>query len=307
MTSPVPPTAARVAVPSKGRLREECLALLDAAGVRTGMLQGASSIAVVDGLALIEMRPRDAAVALAAGALDAAFIATDIAVEHELERLPALPLGFSRSQLVLASREDDGRASLDDLQGAVVATHLPRTAARALAEAGVDAQVLEMGGSLEGACVAGLADAIVDLRQTGTSLAQNGMRVLATLRDCEALLVRALAGDDAAAAGDEVVGREGRGPDVVAALDDLVLRLEAVLVARRKRYVMLHLQPERVDDLRGVFPGLASPTVLPLTGRQDLLAVHFVVDEQDFWARLSELRAMGATGIVALRPQALLP
>lgn len=296
MTSPVPREAARVAVPSKGRLREQCLDLLETAGVGTAMLKGAGSIAISDGLALIEMRPRDAAAALAAGTLDAAFLATDIVGEHELEGLLTLPLGFSRSQLVVASREDDGRSTLADLEGAVVATHLPRTARRALAEADVDARVLEMGGSLEGACVAGLADAIVDLRQTGTSLAQNGMRVLATLRDCEALLVRAPAH-----------GLEARAAAVVTALNDLVLRLEAVLVARRRRYVMLHVPPERVEDLRGVFPGLASPTVLPLSGRQDLVAVHFVVDADDFWSRLSELRGMGATGIVALRPQALLP
>lgn len=297
MTSPVPAGAARIAVPSKGRLREQCLDLLDTAGVGTGMLKGAGSIAVVDGIALIEMRPRDAAAALAAGALDAAFLATDIVGEHELEALPVVPLGFSRSQLVVASRQDDGRSSIADLEGAVVATHLPRTAQRALGSAGVDARVLEMGGSLEGACVAGLADAIVDLRQTGTSLAQNGMRVLATLRDCEALLVRAEAPHEGAS----------EAAAVGAVLDDLVLRLDAVLVARRKRYVMLHVPPERVEALGDVFHGLASPTVLPLAGRQDLVAVHFVVEEDDFWARLSELRAMGATGIVALRPQALLP
>lgn len=278
-------TVARVAVPSRGRLRDECLSLLSSAGYRTWMLHGAGSIASVDGMELIEMRPRDAAAALAAEQLDGAFLATDIVREHDLEQLRALPLGFSRSDLVLASRDDDGRARVADLAGCVVATHLPRTTERYFAAKDVDVTVVTMGGALEGVCAAGLADAIVDLRETGTSLATNRLRVLEVIAECEALFVR----------------RDNP------ALDDLSLRLDAVLAARRHRYVMLHAPRERLEQLRGVFPGLASPTVLPLAGRDDLVAVHFVVDSEQLWERLGELRALGATGIVALQPQALLP
>jgi len=142
-----------------------------------------------------------------------------------------------------------------------------------------------MGGALEGVCAAGIADAIVDLRETGTSLAANRLRVLEVIHPCEALFVR----------------RDTGG------LDDLVLRMTAVLTARRQRYVMLHVPRERLDDLRAIFPGLASPTVLPLAGRDDLVAVHLVVPVADFWLRLGELRALGATGIVALEPEALVP
>lgn len=278
-------SAARVAVPSRGRLRDECLSLLSAAGYATSMLHGIGSIATVDGLEFIEMRPRDAAAALAAGQLEAAFVATDIVMEHELEDLPALGLGFSRSDLVLASRDDDGRQSAADLDGGVVATHLPELTKRFFARKGVKVTVVAMGGALEGVCAAGLADAIVDLRETGTSLMTNRLRVLEEIRRCEALFVR----------------RDG-----TPALDDLALRLGAVLSARRHRYVMLHVPTGRLDALRRVFPGLAAPTVLPLAGRGDLVAVHFVVTADDLWNRLGDLRALGATGIVALEPQALL-
>lgn len=276
----------RIAVPSKGRLRESCLELLANAGYATGMLHGGGSIARLDSVAFIEMRPRDAAAALGAGQLHAAFLATDIVAEHGLEALPAAPLGFSRSTLVLASRDDDGRSGAEDLAGAVVATHLPAVTRRFFAERGIDVTVMSMGGSLEGACAAGLADAIVDLRETGTSLASNRLRVLEVLRHCEALFVR----------------RED-----TPVLDDFALRLDAVLAARAHRYVMLHVPRDNLDDLRGVFPGLAAPTVLPLAGREDLVAVHFVVRQDHLWTRLGDLRALGATGIVALQPQALLP
>lgn len=276
----------RIAIPSKGRLRDDCLRLLSQAGYSTSGFHGGGAIADMDGLSVIEMRPRDAAAALEAGQLSAAFLATDIVMEHALEELPAMPLGFSRSTLVLAGRDDDGRATVADLEGGVVATHLPELTRRFFAERGVSVRVVSMGGSLEGVCSAGLADAIVDLRETGTSLMMNRLRVLEEIRDCQALFVRQA----------DVPG-----------LDDFTLRLEAVLTARRHRYVMLHLPAERVHELSGVFPGLASPTVLPLAERSDLVAVHFVVRSDELWSRLSDLRAMGATGIVALEPQALLP
>jgi ATP phosphoribosyltransferase len=81
--------------------------------------------------------------------------------------------------------------------------------------------------------------------------------------------------------------------------------MRAVLDARRHRYVMLHLAPERIDDLRAIFTGLAAPTVLPLNERTDLVAVHLVVDASEFWTRLGDLRAIGASGIVALPADAL--
>jgi len=250
------------------------------------MLHGGGSIAAINGFEFIEMRPRDAAAALAAEQLDAAFLATDIVAEYDLTALPDMPLGFSRSDLVVASRDDDGRTGIADLQGAVVATHLPVITERFFAEKSVDVTVVAMGGSLEGVCAAGLADAIVDLRETGTSLMTNRLRVLEVIAPCEALFVRR----------NDTPG-----------LDDMTLRLEAVLEARRHRYVMLHVPSERLDQLRSVFPGLASPTVLPLAGRDDLVAVHFVVAAAELWERLGDLRALGATGIVALQPQALLP
>lgn len=271
-----------VAVPSRGRLRDFVTTLLGDAGFPTGGFRGGAR-ARVDGVELIEMRPRDAAAWLRAGRLDGAFVSTDLVLEEDLGALVQVPLGAARSVLVVASREDDGRASAADLAGGVVATHLPRATTRWFAEQGIDVTVVTMGGALEGVCAAGMADAIVDLRETGRSLAENRLRALAEIAACEALFVHD--GD----------------PD----LDDLAVRIGAVLAARRHRYVMLHVDPDRVADLAALFPGLAAPTVLPLAGRDDLVAVHMVTEAGTFWTRLQDLRALGATGIVALPPDAL--
>lgn len=276
----------RVAVPSKGRLRNDVLDLLSTAGYHVGGLRGRGSVVRAGEVELIEMRPRDSAEALAAGALDGAFIATDIALEAGVGDLTRLPLGSSRSTLVIAVRDDSEIARVSDLEGRVVATHMPQITTQYLNEAGVNARVLAMGGSLEGLCASGLADAIVDNTETGTSLRQNNLRILATFIECEA----------------EFVHRSD-----VPALTDLEFRIEAALRAREHRYVMLHLSPHIVDELAAVFSGLASPTVLPLAGRDDLVAAHFVVRAVDFWGRLGLLRDIGATGIVALQPDALAP
>lgn len=274
---------ARVAFPSRGRLRDFVVDLLDDAGVPLLPKRSAAGHEPIDGLELVEMRPRDAAAWLAAGRVDGAFISTDLVLEEDLRALDAVPLGAVRSDLVVASREDDGRTSAADLAGAVVATHLPGATTRWFAEQGIEIRVVSMGGALEGVCAAGLADAIVDLRETGNSLARHRLRVLAEIAACEALLVHT-------------------GTDEI---DELVVRLQAVLDARRHRYVMLHLDPAKLDALMRLFPGLAAPTVLPLAHRDDLVAVHLVTEERTFWSRVQELRALGATGIVALPPDAL--
>lgn len=273
----------RIAVPSRGRLRDFTLKLLDDAGFRTSAFRGNGSRATFGDLELVEMRPRDAAAWLHAGRIDAAFISTDLVLEEDLGHLPTIPLGTARSELVVASRDDDGRTGSADLAGSIVATHLPDTTTRWFAEQGVPVTVVAMGGALEGVCAAGLADAIVDLRETGNSLAQNRLRVLDTIARCEALYVH----------------------DADPGLDEFALRLGAVLDARRHRYVMLHLDPARMDELMALFPGLAAPTVLPLAHRADLVAVHLVAEEATFWAKVQDLRALGATGIVALPPDAL--
>ncbi len=232
------------------------------------------------GIDFIEMRPRDAGAWLATGRITGAFISTDIVLEESLEHLEAMPLGAARSDLIVASRDNDGRSRLEDLTGATVATHLPKATGRWFSETNVEVTVVPMGGALEGVCAAGLAEAIVDLRETGSSLAQNQLRVLGVIASCEALFVHHQSD----------------------ALADLTLRIGAVLAARDQRYAMLHLPPDRIDDLTTIFTGLAAPTVLPLAGREDLVAVHLVVPAHAFWTHLAKLRELDASGIVALPP-----
>lgn len=279
----------RVAIPSKGRLREAVLDVLDRAGYQTSGFAGAAASAEAEGVEFIEMRPRDAAAWLAAGRLDAAFISTDAALENQIEDYPTLDLGFSRSTMIVACRDDAPYEAAADLSGRTVATHLPRWTRRWFDAQGIDVTIVAMGGSLEGICARGLADAIVDLRETGRSLARNSLHAIEEIAPCQAVFTMA----------------QTTGPEPHSALSAMVLRLTAADTATKRQYLVLHIHPDKVDQLGTVFPGLAAPTILPLAGRGDLVAIHIVVNKTDLWANLSTLRQLGASGIVALPTEAI--
>ncbi len=278
-----------IAVPSKGRLRESVLDVLSRAGYRTSAFRGSNASAVIEDIEFIEMRPRDAAAWLKAGRLDAAFISTDTALENGVEDWPTIELGFSRSDMVVACRQAAPFTSAADLAGKTVATHLPNWTARWFASEGIDVEVVSMGGSLEGICARGMADAIVDLRETGGSLARNSLHAIHEIVACQAVFTMAPSAEGAAA--DALAGMQ--------------LRIEAAHLATKRQYLVLHIDPAKVSELGTVFPGLASPTLLPLAGRDDLVAAHMVVQKENLWARLADLRALGATGIVALPTDAI--
>lgn len=279
--------SARVAVPSKGRLRDRVFDLLRQAGYNLRQLGTENAALLVENIEFIEMRPRDAAAWLRAGRLDAAFISTDTALENEIEDWPAIDLGFSRSDLVLACRTDAPYASAADLAGKTVATHLPNWTQRWFDGQKIDVNVVPMGGSLEGIVARGLADAIVDLRETGNSLRRNSLHVIEEGPSCQAVFAH-------------------QPDDTHSEVASLLLRMEAARAAGTRQYLVLHIPPDKVDELGSIFPGLAAPTLLPLSGRDDLVAVHLVVQRDDLWGRLADLRNLGATGIVALPTNAIL-
>ena len=276
-----------VAIPSKGRLRDGAVDLMGHAGINARTGGGASTIDADSRIRFLEMRPRDAAAWLQAGRIAAAFISTDTALEAGVADYPSIPLGFSKSDLVIACRDDSGFETPADLAGKTVATHLPKTTRQWLADKGVDAHVVSMGGSLEGVCALGLADAIVDLRQTGNSLALNNLHTMEVMANCQAILAW--------------------NPDVTSEIEWVTERIQAAVEGRKAQYLIFHLPADQVANLGQAFEGLESPTVLPLDGSQDLVAVHVVVKTSEMWSHLAELRTLGASGVVALPVHALMP
>lgn len=271
----------RIAVPSKGRLLEGTLQLLRDAGLQFEATDRALSVPVRNTDAeLLFIRTEDIPGLVAEGIADAGITGQDLLAERNVDLTQLVELGFGRCRLVAAVPRDDTADKLDDLAGRRLATAHPVATRRILAERGIDATVVALRGSVEVAPKLGVADAIVDLVSSGSTLLQNGLREVDTLLDSQAVLVCRT--------------------DPADPVRRLATALSSVVQARRQRYVLLNAPAERVDEIVSLIPGLTSPTVVP-EADASWVAVHSVVERDSVWDLLPRLREAGATGILVLR------
>jgi ATP phosphoribosyltransferase len=180
---------------------------------------------------------------------------------------------------VLAAPEDGDIADPADLAGGTVATEFPTITRGYLDREGIDADVVEVTGATELTPHVEMADAIVDITSTGTTLRMNRLAVIDEVLSSS---VRLYAHPDRA--DDEKV-------------QQLVTAFESVLAAEDKRYVMMNAPEDRLEEIREVIPGLGGPTVMDIAG-EDTVAVHVVVDERDVFETIDNLKSVGASGIL---------
>ena len=171
-----------------------------------------------------------------------------------------------------------------------VATAYPTSTRRCLQGLGVTVELVTISGSVEAAPRLGLADAIVDLVSTGSTASVNGLRRIGQLLESQAVLLR---GPRVDGPKDEHVER-------------LALMLEAVVAARRLRYVMMNAPAAALDEIRAVLPGMGAPSVLQLADPGQI-AIHAAVDADQVWDLLGPLKAAGATSILVVPVERLVP
>lgn len=194
-------------------------------------------------------------------------------------------LGFSQCRLALAVPEAGAIQTIQDLAGRTIATSYPNMLQGFLAQNGVAAQTLVMTGSVEVAPRLKIADAICDIVASGATLAANSLREMTVVLRSEALLIgsdRKLSQEK-----EEIVRR-------------LRLRMRGALQAADSKYIMLHTNRKDLSAITKLIPGAESPTVLPLQGHDDKVAVHAVCRETVFWETMENLRAAGASAILVL-------
>lgn len=285
----------KLAIQKSGRLSEASLELLRACGVRL-RLHEARLLAHAQGMALDVLRVRDDDIPglVMDGVVDLGLVGENVLEEatlarqasgeaHALERLRALD--FGRCRLSLAYRGEDAHADVRSLEGRRVATSYPQLTRRYLQQQGVQAQVVNLAGSVEVAPRAGLADAICDLVSTGVTLEANGLREGEVIfRSQATLLARGGEWNDAQR---ELLGR-------------LLRRIDGVQRARESKYIMLHAPTDRLGAVRALLPGSEHPTVLPLAGDPGRVALHAVSKEAVFWDTMEGLEALGCTSILVL-------
>jgi ATP phosphoribosyltransferase len=280
-----------VAVPSKGRMAPPALELLAAAGLRFEAGERALHVpcqnAPVD---LLLVRPHDIPEYVQDGVVHLGITGANLVVEAGADVVRLADLGFARCTLEAAVPSAAPQQGLADLAGLRVATAYPVSTRAAFAEIGVDAELVTVSGSVEAAPRLGLSEAVVDLVSTGSTASVNGLRRIGRLLASEAVLV----------ANREALERRR----------DLVERLElmicGVVAAHARRYVMLNAAEEALPAIRELLPGMGAPSVLPLA-EPGQIAVHAAVDADEIWDLLPRLKAAGASSILVIPVERLVP
>jgi ATP phosphoribosyltransferase len=281
-----------VAVPSKGRMAPPALELLAAAGLRFEASERAlhvpSQNAPVD---LLLVRPHDIPEYVQDGVVHAGITGANLVVEAQADVVRLAELGFARCTLEAAVPNGAPQQALTDLAGLRVATAYPVSTRLALAERGVEVELVPISGSAEAAPRLGLSDAVVDLVSTGSTASVNGLRRIGRLLSSEAVLIANHGALD-----------DGRRE----LLERLELMVRGVVSARRRRYVMLNAPERALPRIRELLPGMDAPSVLQLA-EPGQIAVHAAVDTDEIWDLLPPLKAAGATSILVVPVERLVP
>jgi ATP phosphoribosyltransferase len=278
-----------VAVPSKGRMAQPSLDLLDAAGLRFELGERALHVpcqnAPVD---LLLVRPHDIPEYVQDGVVHVGITGANLVAEARADVAELAELGFARCTLEAAVPTAAPQQELADLAGLRVATAYPVSTRAVLDGLGVAADLVTVSGSVEAAPRLGLSDAIVDLVSTGSTASVNGLRRIGRLLSSEAVLI---------------ANRQEERRDLVERLE---LMLRGVVAARSRRYVMLNASEEDLPAIRELLPGMGAPSVLPLA-EPGQIAVHAAVAADDIWDLLPPLKAAGASSILVIPVERLVP
>jgi ATP phosphoribosyltransferase len=280
-----------VAIPSKGRMLQPTLDLCAAAGLSFETTERALLVPCVNApVDLLLVRPHDIPEYVQDGVVDAGITGANLVVESEAEVVTLAELGFARCTLEAAVPVDAGQSSLADLEGLRVATAYPTSTRACLDRLGVSVELVTISGSVEAAPRLGLADAIVDLVSTGSTASVNGLRLIGRLLESQAVLLRGRSSD----------------PEKGELVDRLTLMLEAVVAARGRRYVMMNAPAAALDEIRAVLPSMGAPSVLELA-EPGQIAIHAAIEADRVWDLLAPLKAAGATSILVVPVERLVP
>ena len=280
-----------LAVPAKGRMAEPTLRLCAEAGLSFETTERSLVVPCANApVDLLLVRPSDIPEYVQDGVVHLGVTGANLVVEAQADVVTLAELGFARCTLQAAVPNDAPQVAIADLGGLRIATAYPVSTRMLLDERGIEAELVPVSGSVEATPRLGLADAIVDLVSTGSTASANGLRLIGTLLSSQAVLI-----------GGAVAVKEQH--DLIERLE---LMLSGVVAARRRRYVMMNATTATLPAIRAVLPSMGAPTVLALAEEGDI-AVHAAVAADDVWALLPALRDAGATSILVLPIERLVP
>ena len=283
MSDSVPVTAERllrIGIPSKGRLSEVVADLLQDAGLSFRRIQRSLFARCRDiPVEIVFLRTDDIPVLTAEGAIDLGITGADLVAEAGADLVERLALGVGSCRLALCVPDTADIASPKSLQGRRVATSFPRITRDWLAQHGVEVHLVELSGSVEIMVSLGVADAVVDLVETGSTLAANRLRVLEEIGRYETVLVQNSNVVDPAMA------------------DRIVRRLEGVVIARAWSLLEYNVPRSRLAEAEAITPGFNSPTISALEDAE-WCSVRAMVRRKESHGIMERLEAIGASAII---------
>lgn len=279
-------TKLRIAVQSKGRLYEETMELLSEAGVKMTSVKRTLLVPSRNfPVELLFLRDDDIPESVAMGTADIGIVGLNEVLEKDKAVEIIKELGFSKCRLSLAIPKRIEYNGVEWFNNRKIATSYPVILEKFLKENNINADIHVITGSVEIAPGIGLADGIFDIVSSGSTLVSNNLVEVEKVLDSQAVLIGSK--------------KQQLSEEKQAILDELLFRFDAVKAADGKKYILMNVPREKLEDVLAVLPGIKSPTVLPLANA-DWCSVHTVLEEKRFWEIVGKLRNAGAEGILAL-------
>lgn len=280
-------TMVRIALPNKGRLNQSAIRLMNKIGFPVPDSSNRTLLAEFGKgrYQVLLARAQDIPEFVEMGAADLGITGLDIVMETGRKVEMVMDLDFGRCRLVVAAPDD---SEIKDLQGVkdgcTVATCFPNLTKAYFSKMGKNVQIAEVSGATEVAPQVGLADIITDLTETGSTLKLNHLKEIGVVLESRAVLI---------ANGKSMREKKERIEEVTGAV-------ESVMNASNKRYLMANVPKASLPNLKTLLPGVAGPTVMNIIGRDDVVAIHAVTNEDEINGVITMLKSIGATGILVI-------
>jgi ATP phosphoribosyltransferase len=274
----------RIAIQKSGRLQEGSLQLLKESGLaisngRDQLKAQARNFPVE----VLFLRDDDIPQYVEDGVADVGIVGENVLLEKGKQLELVKRLDFAKCRLSMAIPRSETYQGITSLEGKNIATSYPNIVRQFLATKGVQAGIHEISGSVEIAPGIGLADAICDLVSTGSTLLSNGLKEVEVVLQSEAVLI---SNPNLATHKQQI-------------LQKLLFRINAVQSAKNNKYILLNCPNDAIEKITSVIPGMNSPTIMPLS-RAGWSSLHSVVNENDFWEKIDQLKSFGAQGILVI-------
>jgi len=274
----------RLAIQKSGRLSEGSMKLIKSCGI--SLSNGISKLkanATNFPLEVLFLRDDDIPGYVQDGVADIGIVGQNVVVEKGKNVTEIYQLGFSKCRLSIAVDKSVAYQGIHDLEGKSIATSYPKILGDFLTKNGVSAEIHEISGSVEVAPSIGLAEAICDIVSSGSTLFTNGLKEVTPIFHSQAVMI----------------ARNNLSTDKQAVIDKLLFRIKSLQAAQHNKYILLNAPEGAVDTIKELLPGMRSPTVVPLADK-GWVSIHSVINENDFWDKIENLKAAGAEGILVV-------